>query len=258
LASAWHIDFELFIGVIIGTALVIASACVFNNYLDRGIDRKMTRTKDRALVNDEITGRNALIYAVTLGILGFALLIAWTNPLVVVIGSVAFVDYIVLYGVTKRRSVHGTLVGSIAGAAPPVAGYCAVTNSFDGGALIIFLIMVCWQMVHFYAIAIRRAKEYKAAKIPLLPLVKGMQATKVQMIGYTVGFIMAVIALSAFGYAGWVFAVVMTTIGLIWLWKGFKSFKIKDNIAWAKQMFLFSLLVLLSFSVMISVGSILP
>jgi protoheme IX farnesyltransferase len=170
LASKWHIDFKLFAATIIGTCLVIASACVINNYIDRGIDKKMKRTKGRATVTGKVSGRWAIAYGVVLGILGFSMLILFTSALVALIGLVAYVDYIALYGVSKRVSVHGTLVGSIAGASPPVAGYCAVTGHFDGGALIIFLIMVCWQMVHFYAIAIRRSSDYKAAGIPVLPL----------------------------------------------------------------------------------------
>ena len=241
-----------------GTALVIASACVFNNYTDCGIDEKMARTKKRAIVTGKISGRYAITYAGALGVLGFSILILFTNALVVAIGLVAFLDYIVLYAVSKRRSVHGTLVGTIAGAASPVAGYCAVTDHFDSGALVIFLIMVCWQMVHFYAIAIRRSKDYKAAKIPVMPLVKGVKSTKIHMLLYTAAFIGAVIDLSLLGYTGYTFAVVMAALGLVWLWKGLKSFKIKDNVAWAKQMFLFSLVVLLSFSVMLSIGSILP
>ena len=257
-ASKWHIDLWLFLATLVGTCLIMASACVFNNYIDRGIDEKMARTKRRALVSGQVSGRNALIYASMLGIGGFAILLAWTNLLVALIGFVAYVDYIVLYGISKRRSVHGTLVGSISGAAPPVAGYCAVTDRFDLGAFIIFMIMVFWQMVHFYAIAIRRAKDYKAAGIPVLPVVKGVRETKIQMILYTIAFIIAVIDLSLRGYAGWTFAIVMGSLGLAWLYKGLRSFGIKDNVLWAKKMFLFSLIVLLSFSVMLSVGSILP
>jgi protoheme IX farnesyltransferase len=258
LAAQWHVDLLLFLATIVGTALVIASACVINNYIDQGIDKKMARTKWRTAAIRKLGGGGMIAYGMVLGLLGFGLLIAFTNWLVVLIGLIAYLDYIVLYGVSKRLSVHGTLVGSVAGAAPPVAGYCAVTGQFDGGALIIFLIMVCWQMVHFYAIAIRRAKEYKAAGIPVLPLVKGVRATKLQMISYTCAFIVAVSALSAFGYAGWLFAVVMATLGLYWLYRGLSSFSIVDNALWAKQMFLFSLVVLVSFSVMLSVGSITP
>lgn len=248
----------LFGGVLGGTALVIASACVFNNYIDRGIDQKMARTRKRALASGTISTRAAMLYACLLGIAGFRLLLSYTNDLVAFIGLVAFVDYIVLYGWSKRHSVHGTLVGTIAGAAAPVAGYCAVTGRFDLGAFIIFLIMVCWQMVHFYAIAIRRAKDYKAAGIPVMPLVHGVRSTKIHMIIYTVGFILAVTALTVFGYAGYTFWAIMTIIGLWWLYKGLKSFNVASDTAWAKQMFLFSLVVLLTFSVMLSVGSVLP
>jgi heme o synthase len=258
LASRWHISIGLFLATIAGTCLVIASACVINNYIDRGIDKQMVRTRKRALVTGKISGPWAIIYGTVLGIIGFSTLIIWTNTLVAAIGLVAYIDYIVLYGVSKRISVHGTLVGSVAGAAPPVAGYCAVTDRFDTGALIIFLIMVSWQMVHFYAIAIRRSSDYQAAQIPVLPLVKGVRATKIQMICYTVAFIAAVISLGAFGYAGYVFVLVMAALGLVWLYKGLHSFNVTDNIAWARQMFMFSLVVLLSFSVMMSVGRILP
>jgi heme o synthase len=258
LATRWHIDLWLFLATIVGTCLVIASACVINNYIDRGIDKKMKRTKGRALVTGKISGPGAIAYGITLGIIGFSTLLIGTNPLVVVIGLVAYVDYIVLYGVSKRLSVHGTLVGSIAGAAPPVAGYSAVVGRFDTGFLIIFLIMVSWQMVHFYAIAIRRASDYQAAKIPVLPLVKGIRATKIQMIMYTIAFIAAIISLGVFGYAGYTFVLIMAALGLVWLYKGLSSFNITDNIIWARQMFMFSLVVLLSFSVMLSVGKILP
>jgi protoheme IX farnesyltransferase len=248
----------LFLAVLAGTCLVIASACTFNNYIDRGIDEKMQRTRRRALVRGKVTPQVALTYGGALGAAGFLILALWTNRLVVLIGVIAYIDYIVLYGYSKRHSVHGTLVGSISGSAPPVAGYCAVTGRFDMGALIIFLIMTFWQMVHFYAIAIRRAKDYKAAGIPVLPVARSVHAAKVQMIGYTVAFTIAVIALSWQGYAGWIFAVVMGSIGLLWLWKGIHSFNVKDNIAWAKSMFLFSLVVLLALSATMSIGSILP
>jgi heme o synthase len=256
LASHWHVRPVLFVATILGTCLVIASACVINNYIDRGIDKKMARTQKRPLVTGKVGGTWALAYGALLGIAGFTALILFTNALVILIGLVAYIDYIVLYGISKRASVHGTLVGSVAGASPPVAGYCAVTGHFDGGALIIFLIMVCWQMVHFYAIAIRRANDYKAAGIPVLPLVKGIRATKVQMISYTAAFIAFAISLSVFGYANIAFAIIVSGLGLVWLYKGLTSFTIQDNVKWANGMFGYSLLVLLCFSFALSIGSL--
>jgi protoheme IX farnesyltransferase len=258
LAAKGHIDGWLLLALLAGMSLIIASACVFNNYIDRGIDRKMARTKRRALVAGTVSGRNALIYAGGLGVIGFAVLGAYTNWLVFAIGVVAFVDYVVLYGIAKRRSVHGTLVGAISGSAPVVAGYCAVTDRFDDGALILFLILACWQMPHFYAIAMYRFKDYMAAGLPVLPVKRGLQAAKLQIILYVIAFIIACASLTLFGYTGYVYLVVVTLAGLSWLWLGLKGFRSADDKRWGRQMFLRSLIVILSLSIMLSVGSVLP
>jgi len=255
LASAGHIKFRLLIATLAGTCLVIAAACVFNNYIDRGIDQKMARTRRRALAKGTIPGRDALAFGAVLGSLGFLILGLWVNALVFGIGVVAFVDYVALYGLSKRRSVHGTLVGSVAGAAPVVAGYCAVSGRLDGGALILFLILAAWQMPHFYAIAMYRFDDYKAAGLPVLPVKKGFRAAKIQIVLYVMAFITANILLSAFGYAGYVYLTVMTLLGLAWLWFGFKGFSAADDKRWARQMFLYSLIIILALSAMLAVGS---
>lgn len=241
-----------------GTALVIASACVFNNYIDRGIDKNMARTKKRALVTGSISGRSALVYACALGFAGFTLLVLFVNLLTAIIGLVAFVDYIVFYGLSKRRSVHGTIVGSISGSAPIVAGYTAVTNRFDGAALILFLIMTFWQMPHFYGIAMYRYKDYKTARLPVLPVKRGYRAAKIQSLFYVAAFLAAIIALTFFGHAGYTFLIVMAALTLWWLGKGIKNFNRPEDKAWGRQMFLFSLIVLLSMSVMLSVNALVP
>jgi protoheme IX farnesyltransferase len=258
LASKWHIDWTLLLALLAGVSLVIASACVFNNYLDRGLDEKMQRTKRRALVTGAIPVSQALVYATGLGTAGFAALIVGTNWLTVAIGVIAFVDYVVLYGLAKRRSEHGTLVGTVAGAAPVVAGYCAVTDRFDGGALILFMILVLWQMPHFYAIAIYRLKDYKAAGLLVWPVKKGLPSTKRQMLGYILAFMLANIALSLFGYTGYTYAAVMTLIGLYWLWLALQGFKTDNDRQWGRQMFFCSLIVILGLSVMLAVGPPLP
>ncbi len=187
--------------------------------------------------------------------LGGLVLLRYTNWLTFVIGFIAFVDYVVLYGLAKRRSVHGTIVGSIAGAAPVVAGYTALTGRLDAAAVILFLILVFWQMPHFYAIAIYRLKDYKSAHLPVLPAVGGIHATKVQMVVYMVAFIVATLALSAYGYTGYVYTIGMTIIGLIWLGKGIAGFRAANDTTWARRVFVFSLVVLLSFSILVSFGT---
>jgi heme o synthase len=258
LASKWQLGFGLLLAALSGTALVIASACVFNNYIDRGIDAKMARTKKRALVSGLVSSQSALTYATMLGLLGFSILIVYTNALTVYLGLVALFTYVVLYGISKRRSVHGTVVGSIAGALPPVAGYTAVTNHLDSGALLLFLILVFWQMPHFYAIAIYRFKDYKAASLPVLPVKYGMRAAKLQIVIYTFVFTITTILLTVFGYTGYIFAIVMALVGLYWLSKGIQSFKATDDATWARGMFGTSLIVILCLAIMLSVGTILP
>jgi protoheme IX farnesyltransferase len=247
-----------FIGVLVGTVLVIASGCVFNNYIDRGIDKKMARTKGRALVLGKISGRNALIYAALLGIAGFGALALLTNWLTVAVGAIGFIDYVVLYGYFKRKSVYGTLVGSISGATPPLAGYCAVTNQLDAGGLIFFLILVCWQMPHFYAIAMYRAADYANAGIPVLPVKWGMRSAKIHIVLYIAAFVIATGLLTVYGYTGYIYLIIMSVIGIIWLAKGIKGFSTHDDTAWGKKMFLFSLVVNLSFCFLIPIGALLP
>ena len=257
-ASKLHLNPRLFGATVGGTALVIASACVYNNYIDRKIDQKMARTKKRALVSGQVSARSAIIYATVLGMLGFTMLILYTKGLVVLVGAAAFADYVVLYGIAKRRTVYGTIVGSVSGSAPLVAGYVAVTNRLDAGALLLFLIMTCWQMPHFYAIAMYRFNDYKAAGLPVLPVARGMRTAKVHIVAYVAAFMLANIALTTSGYAGYSFVVVMTLLGLWWLVRGLRGFRALDDAAWARGMFLFSLLVVLGLSGMLAVGSALP
>ncbi|HEX7259880.1 MAG TPA: heme o synthase [Candidatus Saccharimonadia bacterium] len=258
LASKGHPSITLYIVMVGGIALVMASGCVFNNYIDRGIDEKMARTKKRALVQGVLSATNALMYGTVLGIIGLAILLTGTNALTFGLALAGLVLYVGVYGYWKRRSVHGTLVGSLAGAIPPVVGYCAVTNRFDLGALLLFLILVLWQMPHFYAIALYRFKDYKAADLPVLPVKQGMNAAKQQAIAYIIAFILVIPVLSVTGYTGYSFAIIMMVIGLVWLLKAIREYRTKDDAGWGRKLFGFSLIVMISLSVMLSVGSMLP
>jgi protoheme IX farnesyltransferase len=253
-----HFDWTLLLAVWGGVALVIASGCVFNNYIDRGIDVKMKRTKKRALVTGAVSGQAALTFGTVLGLAGFTLLGVCTNLLTVAVGFVGFVFYVVIYGIVKRMSPFGTVVGSVSGAIPPVAGYTAAANALDGGALLLFAILSFWQMPHFYSIAMYRSKEYAAAGIPVLPLVKGMRQTKIYILIYIVAFLGAVMSLTVFGYTGYLYLAVALLFGLVWLWKGVQGFKALDDNKWARTMFGYSLLALMAASIMICVDALLP
>lgn len=253
LASRGQFDFSLFLVTLVGLCFVIASAGVFNNYIDRAMDAKMARTKDRALVTGMITSRNAIIFATVLGLMGFGILSSYTNLLTVFVALIGFFVYLVLYAFYKYRSFYGTIVGSVAGAIPPVVGYCAVSNHFDTGALLIFMILVLWQMPHFFAIAIYRLEDYRAASIPVLPVEKGMYITKIHMLLYIVAFTGTALLLTVFGYTGSAYFVVAALLGLAWLGLCINGFRIKNEVQWAHKMFVFSLVVIMLLCVTISV-----
>jgi heme o synthase len=260
-ASQGQIDWWLLLSVNGGTTLIIASACVINNYLDQDIDKKMERTKKRAIVSGEVPGSHAVILSIVLGIVGFAILLAYTNLLVVLVGVIGFIDYVVLYGMfSKRLSIHGTLVGSISGATPILAGYVGVTGYIDTNAIILFAVLFLWQMPEFYSIAIYRCKEYAAAGIPVISVVKGIKITTIQIFFYTTAFVMSTILLGVIGTASNSYLVVMIASGVYWLWLGVKGLQTPDREkdAWARKMFHFSLIILLVFCGMISIDNLLP
>ncbi len=254
LASKGNVDLLLLLTTLIGLSLVIASACVFNNYIDSELDKKMVRTKQRALVTGVISGQTACLFASLLGVVGVIVLSVFTNFLAVAVACSAFFIYVVLYGFWKRRKTFATLVGSIAGAFPPVVGYVAVSNRIDLGAILLFSILVLWQMPHFFAIAIYRFNDYKAASVAVLPVVKGMYVTKVQMFFYIVAFIVATSMLTFFGYAGYSYLITMLLLGSVWLYMSFQGFKATNDAQWARQMFLFSLVVIMAFSFTVSIA----
>lgn len=254
LASKGDIDYPLFIATLLGVSLVVASGCVFNNYIDRDIDSVMERTKNRPLVRGLIDPKISLVYASVLGIAGMVLLLVAANAVAMLIAVVGFVVYVGVYSLyMKRKSVYGTLVGSLSGAAPPVIGYCAVTNQFDTGALILLLIFSLWQMPHSYAIAIFRFKDYQAANIPVLPVIKGISVAKNHIILYIIAFMFATLMLAISGYAGYKYLIVAAAVSVWWLGMALSGYKTTNDRVWARKLFVFSIVAITSLSVMMSV-----
>lgn len=260
LASQGQVDWGKFLFMIIGLTLVIASANALNNYIDRDIDRLMSRTKDRALATGRISFRASLIFAVLLVLTGFGIL-SKTNLVTVLIIGAAYFFYVVVYGYAKRRTVHSTLIGTIPGGASLVAGYTAVAGQLNATAAILFLIMLSWQMVHFYAIGIFRLKDYNNAKLPILPVKKSIYATKVQMLAYLALFIFSTSLLFWYGdagFMGYTYFAAIVILGGLWLWKTMGGLSTKDDELWARDVFKFSLIVLLGTSAAIAFGPTLP
>lgn len=254
LASKAQIDLWLFLATLMGLSLLIASACVFNNYIDRNMDKIMARTQNRALVKGEISEQKAIVFATFLGLFGVLFLALCTNFLATVIAVSGFLIYVILYSLWKYRSSHATIIGSISGGIPPVVGYCAVVGRFDMGAFLLFMIVALWQMPHFFAIAVYRFDDYVAASIPVLPVKRGMHVTKVYMLLYIVAFLIPVFMLTVFGYTGYICPIVVGLLGLFWLFLCIRGFKSTNDQLWGRQMFHFSLVVIMLLCIMISVN----
>ncbi|MGV8859684.1 MAG: heme o synthase [Pseudomonas sp.] len=253
LASKGHVDFGLFLAAVIGTSLVVASGCVFNNCIDRDIDVKMERTKNRVLVQGLVSLRLALIFASVLGIAGVGLLYTKANLLAALFAVIGFVIYVGFYSLyLKRKSVHGTLVGSLSGAMPPVIGYVAVSNSFDLAALTLLVMFSLWQMPHSYAIAIFRFNDYLAASIPVLPVKRGIVVAKRHILIYTLAFLLATLMLTVGGYAGLSYLAVAAVMGMYWLYMAWSGYKAVDDRVWARKLFVFSIFTITALSVMMS------
>lgn len=258
--AASHTPFSLtaLIGAVVGIALIIASACVANNVLDRDMDKKMKRTAKRGIASGEISIPKALAFCAVLGIAGFTLLIVWTNWLTFGLGALAYVWYVVIYGIAKRTTPYSTIVGGVAGALPPMAGYTALTGQVDAAAIILFLTLFFWQLPHFYAIAMFRRDDYAKAKIPVWSVVYGMKSAKLQIFISVVVYAIMASLLTIYGYTGITYLVLSAALSIYWIYKGVSLYGKGDDVKWARAMFGVSLLVLLAMIGLIAAGGFLP
>ena len=249
-ASAGSLDYAHLFFVLISLLLIIASAGVFNNYIDRDIDPLMERTQYRAMVTGQLSAGVMLLYGSLLFVAGAAILYLQNNHLVLAVTTAGFLLYIVPYSLwLKRNSSWGTFIGSFSGAIPPVAGYCAVSGQLDTGAAILFFILVAWQMAHFSAIALYRLKDYQAASIPVLPAVKGLAYTQKNILIWIGLFSLALVMLNFYRDQGWLYLIATAGSGLCWLGYGVRGM-LRQSPAkqWGRQMFFISLISIFIFS----------
>jgi len=171
----------------LGIALAAASAATINHLLDRRIDARMARTRKRPLPQGHLAPRQALGFALLLGVASMVILVAFVNLLTAELTFASLIVYAVVYTVwLKRATPQNIVIGGAAGAAPPVLGWVAVTGHIDPQPLLLFLIIFAWTPPHFWALAIARRHDYARADIPMLPVTHGVEFTRLHVLFYTV------------------------------------------------------------------------
>ncbi|WP_210363686.1 heme o synthase [Bacillus sp. REN3] len=231
-------NIDLVLATLIGSSLVVAGSCSLNNYIDRDIDPLMERTKGRPTVTGRFQpSKVAWISFILIGI-GTAFLLT-TTVTAAVIALFGVFSYIVLYTMwSKRQYVSNTIIGSISGAVPPLIGWAAVDANLDMKAWVLFAIVFLWQPPHFYALAMRRVEEYRAANVPMLPVVKGFRATKRSIFLWIAGLLPLPFLIPSLGIP---FLILASVLNIGWLALGIYAQRLKDDIKWAKLMFIYSL-----------------
>jgi protoheme IX farnesyltransferase len=190
----------------LGIALAAACAATINHVLDRRIDEQMARTRARPLPSGTLTEREALAFAAALGFAAMALLAFLVNLLTALLTFCSLIGYAVVYTVwLKRATPQNIVIGGAAGAAPPVLGWAAVTNSVHPNALLLFLIIFVWTPPHFWALAIARRDEYARAGIPMLPVTHGVDYTRLQVLFYTVLLVVVTLMPYVTGMSGLIY-----------------------------------------------------
>jgi len=244
--------------VLIGGSLGAGGANAINHYLDRDIDKKMGRTKERPVVSGQITPKHALIFGITLNVLAFIVLWQGSNLLSAILTIIATLIYVFVYTIgLKRTTPQNIVIGGAAGSIPPMVGWAAVTGSIiDPAPWLLFLIIFFWTPPHFWALALLIKDDYAKAEIPMLPVVKGVKNTKVQIFAYT-WILLALIFVSTYftSALSMLFGVVGTISTLTFSFMAWQLMS-SEGITKAKAVYLFSLLYLALIFVIIMIDGL--
>ena len=207
LASPHYVPLSILVWGNIGIALAAGAAATINHLVDQRIDRKMNRTKRRPIVQGRVSNRQATWFASILTLLSMTLLICWVNVLTAVLTALTLIGYAFVYTMyLKHATPQNIVIGGLAGAAPPLLGWTAVTGQCDAAGLLLVAIIFVWTPPHFWALAIARVDDYAKAKVPMLPNTHGVRFTKWHILLYTV----LLVAVSMMPYA-------IQMVGLLYL-----------------------------------------
>ena len=250
-------DLILVFWTLLGMALVSGSANAMNMVYDQDIDAVMARTAHRPLPEERVDAVGALVFATTIGLAGVVLLGALVNPAAALCALGGHLFYVFVYTMWLKRSTpQNIVIGGAAGAAPPLVGWAAVHGDLSVAAWIMFAIIFFWTPPHFWALALYKKLDYKRAGVPMLPVVRGEEHTKRQMLMYTV-LLVPVTALLALAHLGWLYAASALVLGVIFIWFSVKVLGEKGSHVWARRMFAYSLLYLALIFAAMSVDALL-
>jgi protoheme IX farnesyltransferase len=202
----------------LGIGLAASSAAAINHVLDRRYDEQMARTMGRPIPSGQVTTGQALAYAAVIGTLAMLVLWALVNPLTAVLTFASLIGYAVLYTVwLKHVTPQNIVIGGAAGAAPPVLGWTAVTDSVDPHALLLFLIIFVWTPPHFWALAIARRDDYARAGIPMLPVAYGIEFTRLHILLYTILLVIVTLLPYLTGMSGLIYLAAAVALGAVFV-----------------------------------------
>jgi protoheme IX farnesyltransferase len=229
---------------VIGTALVVGASNTINMFLERDADKLMDRTRDRPLPEGRVSPEAALALGTALVCASLPLLFLAGNALTGILAGVAFFSYVGVYTPLKRHSGTALFVGAVPGAIPPLMGWTAVTGRLGAPGLVLFAILFLWQIPHFLAIALYRAADYERAGFRTLPLETSERATRVHILFFSVVLVVATVLLEPLHVAGTVYAVAAVALGALLVGWGLAGFRRAASRAWARSLFLFSIVYL--------------
>jgi protoheme IX farnesyltransferase len=242
----------------LGIALAAASAAAINHVLDRRLDARMARTRNRPLPTGHLALSQALGFALALGVASMTILVAFVNVLTAVLTFLSLILYAVVYTVwLKRATPQNIVIGGAAGAAPPVLGWVAVTDHVSAQPLLLFLIIFAWTPPHFWALAIARRHDYARADIPMLPVTHGVEFTRLHVLLYTV--ILCVVTMLPFtiGMSGLIYLAAALVLNARFLWQAIAlKFGRRDDLP--MRMFRFSISYLMWLFVALLIDHYLP
>lgn len=198
----------------LGIALCAAAAAAVNHLVDRHIDLRMARTLNRPVAQGRIEPAQVLLFAAVLGTAGMAILLVWINALTAWLTLASLLGYAVVYTLwLKRATPQNIVIGGLAGAAPPLLGWTAVTGAVHSHALLLVLIIFAWTPPHFWALALHRKEEYARADIPMLPVTHGERYTKLHILLYTILMILVTVLPYLTGMSGWLYLLGALVLG---------------------------------------------